>query len=104
MKNAKDSTPTSEGLLDELKALVGEAQSMIAGSISEHSTDALENMRARFSAAQERFAEYYGSAKQKVIAGAKCTDTAIREHPYQSMAITLGVGVLVGVLLGRRGR
>ncbi|MBL9200173.1 MAG: DUF883 family protein, partial [Opitutaceae bacterium] len=35
---------------------------------------------------------------------AKCTDSAIREHPYQALAIALGAGLLVGVLLGRRSR
>ena len=30
------------------------------------------------------------------------TDATIRACPYESLAITLGVGVLVGALLGRR--
>ena len=61
-------------------------------------------MRARFSAAQERLANIGASVRQKVIAGARYTDEAIRENPYQALAITLGVGVLVGVLLGRRSK
>ena len=43
-------------------------------------------------------------AKQRVAAGARCTDEAIRANPYQSLAIAAGVGVVVGVLLGRRNR
>ena len=46
--------------------------------------------------------ELYDGAKKKVVAGAKYTDTAIRENPYQALAIALGVGVLIGVLVGRR--
>jgi ElaB/YqjD/DUF883 family membrane-anchored ribosome-binding protein len=102
MKNTKDATHSPKELLDELKGLVSEAQAMITDSVTEHSAEALANLRERFTAAQERFTEVYGEAKKKVVAGAKCTDTAIREHPYQSLAITLGVGVLVGLLLGRR--
>jgi ElaB/YqjD/DUF883 family membrane-anchored ribosome-binding protein len=102
MKNNKESTHTPKELLTELQALVSEAESMMADSVSEHSAEALSNLRARFGAAQERMGEYYETAKKKVVAGAKCTDTAIRENPYQSLAIALGVGVLVGVLVGRR--
>ena len=67
---------------------------MMVDSVTEHSSDAISNLRERFSAAQERFSELYDGAKKKVVAGAKYTDTAIRENPYQSMAIALGVGVL----------
>lgn len=104
MKNHQDTTPTPKDLLHDLQALVGEAESLMAGALTEHSAEALTNLRARFCAAQERFTELYAQARQKVVAGAKCTDVAIRENPYQSVAIALGVGVLVGVLLGRRSR
>lgn len=77
---------------------------MMAGAVTEHSAEALANLRARFSAAQDRFNDLYAQARQKVIAGAKYTDGAIRENPYQSLAIALGVGVLVGVLVGRRSK
>ena len=102
MKNNKDTVHTPKELLAELQALVGEAQTMMTDSLSEHSAEAIDNLRDRFHAAQERFTEVYAGAKKKVIAGAKYTDTTIRENPYQSMAVALGVGVLVGVLIGRR--
>jgi len=46
----------------------------------------------------------YDSTKKKVAAGAKYTDTAIRDNPYQSIAVALGVGVLLGLVVGRRSR
>lgn len=102
MKNNKDTVHTPKELLTELQSLVAEAETMMADSLTEHSTEALSNLRARFGAAQERMGEFYDGAKKKVVAGAKYTDTAIRENPYQSLAVALGVGVLVGVLIGRR--
>ena len=75
-----------------------------ADSLSEHSAEALSNLRARFGAAQERFADVYEGAKKKVVAGAKCTDEAIRANPYEALAIALGAGLLAGVLLGRRSK
>ncbi len=103
MKNNEKSTTPSE-LLHDLQALVGEAEAMITDSVSEHSADAIESLQTRFHAAQARFAEAYAGARKKVVAGAKCTDTAIRENPYQALAIAGGIGLLLGVLLGRRSK
>lgn len=105
MKNKTDSAEkTPQDLLDDLRSLVTEAEQMMGDSISEHSADAVGALRARFEAAQERFSEAYAGARKKVIAGAKYTDEAIRENPYQALAIALGAGLLVGVLLGRRSK
>lgn len=102
MKYNQTATHTPKELLTELKALVAEAESMAMDSLSEHSNEALSNLRARFEATQERFSALYDGAKTKVVAGAKCADETIRANPYQSLAIAAGVGLLVGVLLGRR--
>jgi len=104
MKNNKTPAQTPKELLADLQALVSEAEKMMGESISEHTEDAMSAMRSRYAAAQERVGELYEGARTRVIAGAKCTDTAIRENPYQSMAIAAGVGLLVGVLLGRRSK
>lgn len=102
MKNKSESAQTPKELLNDLHALVADAEKMMSASISEHTDDAVGALRARYEATQERLGELYAGARTKVVAGAKVTDTAIRENPYQSMAIALGVGLLVGVLLGRR--
>ena len=77
---------------------------MIADSVTEHKDGAIDSLHSRFVAAQERCADAYAGARKKVVAGAKYTDATIRENPYQSLAIALGVGLLVGVLLGRRSK
>ena len=102
MKNNKDTTHTPKELLVELQALVAEAQAMTTEAVSEKSGEVMENLRERFHAAQEQFGDLYDGAKKKVVAGAKYTDTAIRENPYQALAIAAGVGLLVGLLVGRR--
>ncbi|HSY54639.1 MAG TPA: hypothetical protein VK785_09340 [Opitutaceae bacterium] len=104
MKNNTDTVHTPKELLSELQTLVTEAETMIAGSATEHSADAFDSLRSRFSAAQERFTDAYAGARKKVIAGAKYTDETIRANPYQSLAIAAGVGLLVGVLVGRRSK
>lgn len=70
--------------------------------MTEHTEEEVSALRLKLENAQERFADLYQGAKKKVIAGAKYTDEAIRTHPYQLIAIALGLGVLLGVVLDRR--
>jgi ElaB/YqjD/DUF883 family membrane-anchored ribosome-binding protein len=104
MKNHKEAAHTPKELLEELKTLVVEAETMMADSLSEHTSEAIAGLRDRFNAAHERFTETYEKTKKKVVAGAKYTDTAIRENPYQSLALALGVGLVIGLLAGRRSK
>ena len=58
--------------------------------------------RQRLAAALERGKELYGRVRDKTVEGAKATNEAVHEHPYQAIAIGVGVGALIGYLLGRR--
>lgn len=95
---------TPEDMLDELRALVAEAERLLGdapqGACNCETT--MEALRERFEAAQERLTALYTGAKRKVVAGARYTDEKIRENPYQSIAIALGLGLAAGVLIGRR--
>lgn len=102
MKNNKETAQTPQDLLNDLHSLVAEAEKMMGESFSEHTADALGSLRMRYDAAQERLGEMYQVTKKRVVAGAQCTDAAIRANPYQSIAIAAGAGLLLGVLLGRR--
>ena len=102
MKNNSETTAqTPKDLLNDLHALVSEAEKMMSESVGEHTEDAIATLRTRFDAAQERLGVLYAGARKQVVAGAKYTDQSIRANPYQSIAIATGVGLLVGVLVGR---
>jgi len=100
--NKNNAAQTPQEILAELQTLVLEAEKMMGDSVSEHSSDAMTALRERFDASQERLGEIYEGAKKHVVAGAKYTDEAVRANPYQSLAVAAGVGLLVGVLVGRR--
>ena len=65
-------------------------------------SEKVKEARGRLAAALERSKEICGCVREKVVEGTKATDEAIHEHPYQAIAIGVGVGALVGYLLGRR--
>lgn len=103
MKNNNETAAqTPKDLLNDLHTLVAEAEKMMGDSLTEHTADAVDALRSRFETAQTRMGELYSGARKRVVAGAKCTDETIRANPYQSLAIAVGVGLLVGVLVGRR--
>jgi ElaB/YqjD/DUF883 family membrane-anchored ribosome-binding protein len=58
--------------------------------------------RKRLAAALEAGKEIVGRARDKAVEGAKATDQAVHEHPYQVIGIALGVGALLGYLVARR--
>ena len=60
------------------------------------------DMRARLSSAIESAKASYHRLEEKTVAGAKATDKVIRAHPYESLGIAFGMGLLVGVLVGRK--
>ncbi len=92
---------TPDALLNDLRALVAEAEGLIGGEVTDQARDKFEQLRERLNEAQERLSELYATAKEKVSEGARRTDETIRAHPYESLAIALGIGVLLGALLRR---
>jgi ElaB/YqjD/DUF883 family membrane-anchored ribosome-binding protein len=104
MKNNTLSLQTPSSLLNDLHALVAEAEKMVGESLGAPAAEAVGALRARFDAAQESLSGLYANARQKVVAGAQATDVTIRANPYQSIAIAAGVGLLVGVLAGRHSK
>lgn len=58
--------------------------------------------RKRLAAALESAKEIAGSVRDRAVEGAKAADVVVREHPYQAIAIGVGIGALVGFLIARR--
>jgi ElaB/YqjD/DUF883 family membrane-anchored ribosome-binding protein len=56
----------------------------------------------RVGEARKRLAAALENAKDKAIRGAKAVDEAVHEHPYQAIAIGVGLGAVIGYLLARR--
>ena len=52
---------------------------------------AIDNAKAVCEQLQERTAD-----------AAKATDQTIRDHPYEAIAVAFGVGLLLGMISGRR--
>lgn len=94
MKRKTTETAEAAQLLEDAQALLS-----ATAHIAEEKVVAARN---RVAAAIQNGTEALDDIKDKAVAGAKAADETIREHPYQSIGVALGVGVLLGYFLGRR--
>ena len=89
----------------DLENLTRDAEDLLkatAGDVSEKAKEA----RSRVAAALERAKATCSHLQEQTLASAKAAarkaDTVIRDHPYESIGIAFGVGLLIGVLVSRR--
>ena len=85
----------------EMATLADDARALVTAT-ADVAGEKVAEARKRLAAALERGKEIYGRVKEKAVAGAKATDEAVHEHPYQAIGIALGVGALIGFLVARR--
>lgn len=94
-------TQANEKLVSDLKVLMHDAEELMkvtAGAAGEKVTQ----LRNRLSATIESAKENYDQLEENTVAAAKATDRTIRDHPYESVGIAFGVGLLVGFLVTRK--
>jgi ElaB/YqjD/DUF883 family membrane-anchored ribosome-binding protein len=94
-----------EALRDDPSQLIEDAQTLLEAT-ADMAGEKVAEARKRFKELLERGIECgketWGAVSEKAVAGAKATDGAIRDNPYQSLGVAFGVGALLGFLLSRR--
>ena len=91
----------TDRLVSDLKTVTRDAEELLK-TVSGEQGNGSSELRMRLSSAIESAKATYHRLEEKAVAGAKATDKAIRAHPYESLGIAFGTGLLVGVLVGRR--
>ena len=88
-------------LVSELKTVTKDAEELLK-TVSGEKGNGSHEIRMRLSSAIESAKATYRRLEEKAVAGAKATDKVIREHPYESLGVAFGLGLLVGVLVTRK--
>ena len=86
---------------NDMGTLAEDARALMAAT-ADVAGEKVGEARKRLAAALDRAREIAGRVRDKAVEGAKATDEAVREHPYQAIGIALGVGALLGFLIARR--
>lgn len=89
-------------LVENLRDLIEEAEKMIVDTASEQMDETVAELRERLEERLDRLRTRYDDIEDRVLSTATIADESIREKPYQALGIAAGVGVLVGLFLGRK--
>lgn len=90
-------------LISDINQLMAEVEEALNESTSHHAEEKVALLASRYEPARPRFMEKYISTKERFSAIARRTDETIRACPYEALAVALGIGVLLGATLRRRG-
>lgn len=101
----KASVESQEQLVSDIKSVISEAEEML-GATADQTGEKIGQIRARIQArlhdAKVRLAEAEDVLVEKTRAAARATDEYVHESPWTAVGIAAGVGLLVGLILGRR--
>jgi ElaB/YqjD/DUF883 family membrane-anchored ribosome-binding protein len=92
---------SAEKLVTDLKRVVRDSEELLkdsAGAVGEKARD----VRERLSQTLEWAKATCRRLEEKAMEGAKATDKVIRVHPYESIGVAFGIGVLIGILATRK--
>ena len=92
---------STERLLQDLRAVVQDGEELLRAGAQDLSERGMA-ARERLAAALEVAKETRRKLEERAVAGAKATDRVIREHPYQSIGIAFGIGLLLGLIANRK--
>ena len=88
---------TKEKLVQDLMTMINDAEELVKAT----SGQLADKSKAELIAALDRVKAGCRKLGNHAIAGARSADRVIREHPYQSMGVAFGIGLLIGVLVNR---
>ncbi len=103
--NTDLSAVSKEKLVTDLKVVVADAEELLratASSAGEKVSELPEKIQDRLRDAKIRLADAEAALVDKTKAAARATDDFVHENPWKAVGIAAGVGLLLGVIIGRR--
>ena len=91
----------NERLAADFKLLMRDAEELLKATAGE-AGEKIKEVRARLAKALESAKTTSTYLQDKTVETAKAADQTIREHPYESIGVAFGVGLLIGFLVARR--
>ena len=102
---ATDTAVTKEKLMQDVKIVISDAEELLRATASqagEKVSAAREKVQESLHRAKVKLAEAEDVLIDKGKQAAKVTDEYVHDHPWRSVGIAAGIGLLVGLLIGRR--
>jgi ElaB/YqjD/DUF883 family membrane-anchored ribosome-binding protein len=94
-----------EKLMSDIKTVLSDAEDLLkqaASTTGERATELREKALARLKQAKEKAADVQVVVVEKGKKAARATDDYVHDHPWTSIGVAAGVGVLIGLLINRK--
>lgn len=96
---------SKEQLLGDMRVVINDLESMLkatAGSADAEVRALGERLRDRLAVAKARLVDAERAVLERGREIARTTDDYVHENPWTSIGIAAGVGLLLGIVIGRR--
>ena len=91
----------TDKLVTDLKRIVTDSEELLHAT-KDAVGDKAHEVRERLTDALDAAKRTCRRLEEKALESAKAADRTIRDHPYQSIGVAFGVGLLIGVLVTRK--
>lgn len=94
-----------EKLMADLRTVVADAESLLkmtADEMGEGAAGLRDRLNERMAEAKDKLLTLQASATEKAKAAGRVADDYVHDNPWRSIALGAAVGVVVGLLIGRR--
>jgi ElaB/YqjD/DUF883 family membrane-anchored ribosome-binding protein len=103
--NIQSTTVTKEQLISDFKVVIADAEALIRATANQGG-EAVVNLRAKaeesLAVAKVKLGEAQDALVEKGKIAAQATDDYVHEKPWHAVGIAAGIGLVVGLLIGRR--
>jgi ElaB/YqjD/DUF883 family membrane-anchored ribosome-binding protein len=96
---------SKDKLMADFRAVIVDAEELLhatANQAGEKVTAARGRVQESLRTAREELQHIEAAALDRAKTAARATDTYVHEHPWQTAGIAAAVGVVIGMLIGRR--
>ena len=100
MENEHADLNQQQQLVTDMKSVIADAEDMLQAT-ADQAGEKVATMRARIQERLHGAKVRLGEAEAALVA-ARATDTYVHESPWTAVGIAAGVGLLVGLIIGRR--
>jgi len=99
------SAASKQKLVSDMKVVVADAEEILratAGVAGDKMGDLRERIGERLRDAKLRLADAEAALVDRTKAAARATDDVVHENPWRAVGVAAAVGLLLGVIIGRR--
>ena len=99
------STSSKQKLIDDMKIVVADAEEILratAGVAGEKMAELRERIGERVRDAKLRIEDAEVALVDRTKAAARATDDFVNDNPWRAVGIAAGVGLMLGIIVGRR--